>query len=439
MSPAIEALQDIANDISAGFEVLLERLDAQRRTEIDLRQQLAKAAERYQSDDSENPSDGALSDWQDEIVKQLSYLPWKEYNLNPDLVPEIVKAKDAIEKLRGNMAGVTARKCPVAHNIKPAEDGTVSVSTPRKCPVAHKSTPPPTYQEMEKDFTTQGKPSSLECPFAKMTKTGGISDIAESIDPIAAEFHADTLSAQSLDAARGCGKCPIRFLDKHSPEEVAQYFENHKHELPRSHEICVKRYQQNENSIRQLDAKYGNIVSMIQGLGNKHKQYLPEGEQAALSGSDRKSTAAVEKWAENVDGSSSMVDEVALDGEAEREPRASHFDKPLRDVRVGESPTRPWGIHVPADRSKAPSAASLPRRSVVPTAKLDAETSQTKPVVDGVTTGAASTRASASQATSKRSRSRRPNQIIFNGPVFLGYSPEQAAQFLNQIGTRHGT
>lgn len=112
MSPAIEALQDIANDISAGFEVLLERLDAQRRTEIDLRQQLAKAAERYQSDDSENPSDGALSDWQDEIVKQLSYLPWKEYNLNPDLVPEIVKAKDAIEKLRGKYGWSYSKEMP---------------------------------------------------------------------------------------------------------------------------------------------------------------------------------------------------------------------------------------------------------------------------------------------------------------------------------------
>ncbi|KAK3060873.1 hypothetical protein LTR53_019968, partial [Teratosphaeriaceae sp. CCFEE 6253] len=32
------------------------------------------------------------------------------------------------------------------------------------------------------------------------------------------------------------GVCPIRFMDQHSPEEVATYFEKHKHELPRSHE-----------------------------------------------------------------------------------------------------------------------------------------------------------------------------------------------------------
>ncbi len=369
-----------------------------------------------------------MSDWQDEIVKQLSRPSSKEQTLGPDLVPEIVKARDAIKKLRDDMAGPPARRCPVALKSAPVDGGNVSVSTPRKCPVAHKPTPPPTYEELERDFTTQGKPSGLECPFAKMTKAG-IPDVADSIDPIAAEFHADTLSAQSLDAARACGKCPIRFLDKHSPEEVAQYFENHKHELPRSHEICVKRYQQNENSIKQLDAKYGNIVSMIQGLGNKHKQYLPSEERAAMSGSDQKSTAAVEKWANNVDGETNIVD-----GEVEPESRVSHFDKPLRDIRVGESPTRPWGIHVPAGRSKAPSIASSPKRSVIPSMKLDPDTPQTKPAAEGLTPKPASTTVSASHATSRPGRGRRSNQIIFNGPVFLGYSPEQAAQFLNQIG-----
>jgi len=334
-----------------------------------------------------------------------------------------------------DMAASTLRKCPVAHKSTPEQRGVVAPATPRKCPVAHRTTPPPTYEEMEKDFTTQGKPSSLECPFARMTKAGS-SDIADSIDPITAEFHADTLSAQSLDAARSCGKCPIRFLDKHSPEEVAQYFENHKHELPRSHEICVKRYQQNETSIRQLDAKYGNIVSMIQGLGNKHKQYLPSEEQAALDGSDQKSTAAVENWAKNVKGDTNTAD--GADDEVEDEPRLSQFEKPLREIRVGESPTRPWGIHVPADRAKASSVASSPKPFAVPSPKTDAPSPQAKPVVSNVTPSAASTRVSASHATSTRSRGRRPNQVIFNGPVFLGYSPEQAAQFLNQIGARHG-
>ena len=44
----------------------------------------------------------------------------------------------------------------------------------------------------------------------------------------------------------------------------------------------MRRYQSNEEQIRQLDAKYGNLVSMIQGLGAKHKEMLPEepGEEA---------------------------------------------------------------------------------------------------------------------------------------------------------------
>jgi len=37
-----EALQSIVNDVSEGFEVLLKRLDAQRKLELNLRQQLAR-------------------------------------------------------------------------------------------------------------------------------------------------------------------------------------------------------------------------------------------------------------------------------------------------------------------------------------------------------------------------------------------------------------
>ena len=55
-----------------------------------------------------------------------------------------------------------------------------------------------------------------------------------------------------------------------------QYFEKHKHELPRSHEVCINRFQSNAQSIEELDRKYGDLVSMIQGLGQKHQDYLPE-------------------------------------------------------------------------------------------------------------------------------------------------------------------
>jgi len=46
MSPTVKSLQTIANDISNGFDALTEQLDAQKRLEQDLVQQLAKAVER---------------------------------------------------------------------------------------------------------------------------------------------------------------------------------------------------------------------------------------------------------------------------------------------------------------------------------------------------------------------------------------------------------
>lgn len=142
------------------------------------------------------------------------------------------------------------------------------------------------------------------------------------------------------------GVCPIRFLDQHSPEEVAAYFELHKHELPRSHEICVKRYQSNEEQIRQLDAKYGNIVSMIQGLGHKHVSLLPEkladDEQDFDDDDGGASHEKIRQWASTVDTGPDAPME-------EEEERLPHFDRPLKDVRLGESPSRPWGIQVPLD------------------------------------------------------------------------------------------
>lgn len=323
------------------------------------------------------------------------------------------------------MAQHTPRQCPFPR--KTAQDVADISPEPKKCPVAHKIAPQ--YDDMEQDFTTQGKPSSLECPFAEMARNGMINSSGEA-DPIAAEFHADSLSARSLGEARACGKCPMRFMDKHSPEEIAEYFEKHKHELPRSHEICVKRYQKNESSIRQLDEKYGNIVSMIQGLGNKHKQYLRSEDQEYQSGTDQKSNEAVAKWAQDVDGSASAE---AIDGDDNG--RVSRFDKPLPDIRVGESPSRPWGISVPVNRSTAMSASPSQQDLAQSAEKHDTKSPLSKPAVIQAGSATARSQISRSAATTSRSRGRRQPQIIFNGPVFLGYSPEQAAVFLQKLGS----
>ena len=315
----------------------------------------------------------------------------------------------------------------------------------QRCPVRSQSRD---QEDLEMDFTTPGVQGSLECPFAKMQQKLPITP--NSIDPIAAEFHQDHVSVQASDAAPNSTKCPIRFLDQHSPEEVAKYFENHKHEIPRSHEICVKRYQQNEHSIRQLDAKYGNLVNMIQGLGVKHKQYLPEkeageAEDAEDEAEEKESTQAVEKWAENV---SQPVEAEPEDLALDDEDRVPRFENPLREVRVGESPSRPWGISVPL-------APESPRS--VPLSDHHAMASSMAVPADATSAPATKGAPACPYRNSKRTQEElkereghqypvpadtfkqdglsgklRP-QIVFSGPVFFGYPPDQAAAFLQSM------
>lgn len=357
---------------------------------------------------------------------------------------------------------------------------------------------------LEQDFTIEGTPSKLGCPFASMTNrtltphaasvvsryrpdatatprssvsrlNGRASSAARSrsslADPISTETCAAMAAMESprkvpdMEASvQGSNRaCPIRFLDQHSPEEVAAYFESHKHELPRSHEICVKRYQSNEESIRQLDSKYGNLVSMIQGLGQKHQPMLPEKDELDVDddAEDRASAESAEKirkWAASVDTDQNVLDDNDHHNEgAETEERQPRFDRPMKDIRLGESPSRPWGIQIPirVDRRKSDEfsvAASAP----APASKIveieagvnvrephgvcpfgfDAGAKQSKP------NGADRLPVDAPQdprpiviqpgvgtAKAPEASSRSP-QMVFTGPVFIGYSVEQATALL---------
>jgi hypothetical protein len=220
---------------------------------------------------------------------------------------------------------------------------------------------------LEQDFTVEGRKGQLECPFSpkqedepassETAAEGAVEPQAEdptphhSTDHICAAMFEETLSMPAPAAADASAKCPIRFMDKHSPDEIAHYVETHKHELPRSHEVCIRRYQKNEEHIRKLDAKYGSLVNMIQDLSHLHKPMMPDGTGQGEHDpeADRASTKRVENWANGVSASEaedpeSPEPERPLD---EADDRQSHFDRPLRDVRVGESPSRPWGISVP--------------------------------------------------------------------------------------------
>ena len=186
--------------------------------------------------------------------------------------------------------------------------------------------------------------SSNACDPAMLKSTGRSIKRASFNDPIQSGGKQLRSISPTPSAASGPA-CPIRFLDQHSPEDVARYFEEHKHELPRSHELCVKRFQANSESIRELDAKYGNLVAMIQGLGQKHQPMLfnnPTTEDAILEDTeDGKDSGRIQDWAKTVE------DDVQVELNA-TEDRESHFERPLKDVRVGESPSRPWGVPIPA-------------------------------------------------------------------------------------------
>ena len=111
----------------------------------------------------------------------------------------------------------------------------------------------------------------------------------------------------------------------------------------------MKRYQRNEADIKKLDAKYGNLVSMIQGLGQKHQPMLPTKEEEESVEVEQVSNERVENWAKavSVDGVGQEEDEERFVPEDD-EDRESRFDRLLKEIRVGESPSRPWGIHIPA-------------------------------------------------------------------------------------------
>lgn len=343
---------------------------------------------------------------------------------------------------------------------------------------------------LEQDFTVQGKKGNLQCPFSKTA--AGVNDEAASgevsaasqqqhavDDPICMAMYEESMS-QPPPSGTGASKCPIRFMDRHSPEEIAHYVETHKHELPRSHEVCLRRYQKSEDQMKKLDSKYGNIVSMIEGLSHLHQPMLPEEEQQQQqrrrSDVDRASNERVENWAHAVTATATPhVDEEQAQDDADRQ---GHFDRPLKEVRVGESPSRPWGISVPIyemsgpehehpmsppaapvrmpsplQRPQLPSqgagkcpfdhtklaalkelaAAAKPEEKAIPGPNVvDESPFTTGRATAGPATGPTTQPAFINPVASKEAAGGVP-QMVFTGPVFIGYPMDQAIQFMNQF------
>ena len=177
----------------------------------------------------------------------------------------------------------------------------------------------------------------------------------------------------------------------------------------------------------------------------------------------------------------------------EEEERVSHFDRPMKDVRVGESPSRPWGIQVPISALEKAEAKEVGKKEAVETGKPagqcpfahgappgmvnphlteatpavniaqqpaagEKETVETPkpagkcPFANGAPAGMVNPHVSAEkQATStapQHAKAIGPDYVsgdppavfiagaeglpktTFTGPVFIGYSPDQAAAVL---------
>jgi hypothetical protein len=340
---------------------------------------------------------------------------------------------------------------------------------------------------IERDFTTSGTPGRLGCPFAGGRQASlsngyrGVSTPRSSIsrgslvgrrskrpsfhDPIRADVCG--MSSQQPSIEGSAPLCPIRFLDQHSPEEVATYFEKHKHEIPRSHEFCVKRFQANEETLRSLDSKYANMVSMVKELGKVHQPMLPSAEDIAVEDDDgpHNPTSKVENWAKAVSptGDDDADDDITA---AEDHGREQRFDRPLKDVRLGESPSRPWGIPIPekfmlkgdsasqksdptasplenipgerlnqeAPRGKCPFSGGLPKEFSMPSGHPP-----TQPDPIAPPTLFPSLPSSLSPIENEPAAPTQPSpaavpQMVFNGPVFIGYPLDQAMSILKHSG-----
>ncbi|SLM39605.1 hypothetical protein LPUS_10186 [Lasallia pustulata] len=500
--------EELVRSLTDGFQSLLEEFQLLALQNARLEQRLADAQKQFASFAQHLPtpsSEYPMSD-HDDLVRTLatgaSIRSENQLPLSPARALETIQSlkdtnpnsyaaiQDGIKYLQDFKARQILREeSGVEHSalVTPTNERTRDTST------ASRREREECNSMGEEDFTTPAVAGNLRCPFVSIAKTRGKrrlgSQASDSqrpgrlptppetktsiiIDPIAAEFHADIVPSPPPSVIASASKCPIRFLNQHSPEEVAQYFENHKHEIPRSHEVCVRRYQTNSESIRQLDAKYGNLVNMIQGLGIKHQSLLPTKEEEEAAAMERsKSMEAVEQWAEGIGGNGMAEAVEGVEAEDKDQQREGHFERSLKEIRVGESPSRPWGISVPFadglalsnDYEKNRADADLPP-PVLALSDVDAKKAisegecsfdhgadtDTAPAIGHPTDDNVSSQswlgrsvpASAMKSRhipshrgterSKTSLSKQP-QMVFMGPVFINYPAEQAATLMEQF------
>jgi len=182
---------------------------------------------------------------------------------------------------------------------------------------------------------------------------------------------------------------------------------------------------------------------------------------------DQISKEKVERWATDCTESVKAGVEQGNSPDDISHPRSGHFDRPLTDVRVGESPSRPWGIHVPyteglalssnsyasvnlapvtsapqsqssasppSDPPKAPQqSAQFPSGQGLPNAESMVNSLRASFKLDGhdpQTGGNEPTQPKMSTEKPPPNNSCASPSFVINGPILIGYTAEQAAALL---------
>lgn len=225
---------------------------------------------------------------------------------------------------------------------------------------------------LEKDFTTHGPRGNLDCPFslplpqvfqemADNAKEEGLKvpmDTCGDLDPIRIDLEERRNGNTSVPSAGPNGSlvmlCPIRFADRHTPEEVADYVKRHKHEVPADHTACMGRYQGDPEKVRMLDLKYGDdVTSLLHELTAQHLSFMPPCDNQTHPIFKSALGRVILKWFQGMDrallelanSDPAVAGASTTPGTPVEDDRQSHFEgEVLQSVRVGESPERPWGV-----------------------------------------------------------------------------------------------
>jgi hypothetical protein len=168
---------------------------------------------------------------------------------------------------------------------------------------------------------------------------------------------------------------------------------------------------------------------------------------------DRQSLEKVERWAENCTENPEVQNDgpvtAASSTDDNVETRTSHFDMPLKEIRVGESPSRPWGISVPYVEGLASNSNVVEDEEFESPLLSQPMQGDKSFFIDPNDPSTGKFALSASNGKYSADIPQQPlpvedplvlptekkaaPQMLFTGPIFFGYSVEQASTLIQKF------